>query len=724
MSSRGSPPDTATLLRFLTGPPPDHTRFAGGFIDLSGVHPLAIGDVWSVAEEIDDREMYRCERSFVGRTAAAIISRRSHVVPAFRGSACLDYLDRFVSRTEASENRSRYDVSMLEGRVSFALSRCVDLSFGGLRGLAERVLAICPWIEIPYVALVLGRIVGGAVEKQVLDVLTADFARSPLVIDELRMAAALPLREAAILSEMIDTSEWSPPVVETGGSRYRLSGLPEYVEFAHTILRRAVERVAAIHRGDVPYAADKAFTPTEAKVVGRCLRLGLDRDKPWVPPLLESLFPKVSVAPTAAKTMPSQAVAVALGHATEAYPTPEAVVILRQVLRGIRHAGVEKKLQRNLRGAEKGLAGRVEIALRLPPNEPVTKAQLTTLARALEATFGAPQSLTFATWHTRLAEHPAGRDIAASLIWRIVGGSADGAAVLPVAERGRLEFETADGDTVIPETDCDITLWHPADATPEARVRWRDLVVARQIRQPFKQAFREHYAVPDQAADNLTDMFAGHAVSLRPFLGLARREGWRAEGGNAITRRVGSWTVTLVLADEVYPGATGWTTSGNVGIWSSAEPRWVPASFARLPAAVLSEIFRSVDLLVGTSGFATIMEPGPTSEEPLRRAHLEHLGESPLGAMAEMRKRAVERVLSGRPDMSRLEFGPRHLRLGSYAIHLATSRVTRDGDPVTIDLPSRSSIAAVPWLPYDEKLLERIVYTAIEIAALTDSDPR
>ena len=47
---------------------------------------------------------------------------------------------------------------------------------------------------------------------------------------------------------------------------------------------------------------------------------------------------------------------------------------------------------------------------------------------------------------------------------------------------------------------------------------------------------------------------------------------------------------------------------------------------------------------------------------------------------------------------------------------LATGRVTCDGEPVTIDVPKSSNLAAVPWLPYDEKLLEMICYTAIEIA--------
>jgi hypothetical protein len=65
--------------------------------------------------------------------------------------------------------------------------------------------------------------------------------------------------------------------------------------------------------------------------------------------------------------------------------------------------------------------------------------------------------------------------------------------------------------------------------------------------------------------------------------------------------------------------------------------------------------------------------------------------------------------------MNDIQFEARHLRIGPYAIHLATGRVTCDGEPIIIDLP-KPKLAAVPWLPHDEKLLETIFYTAVELA--------
>jgi hypothetical protein len=191
------------------------------------------------------------------------------------------------------------------------------------------------------------------------------------------------------------------------------------------------------------------------------------------------------------------------------------------------------------------------------------------------------------------------------------------------------------------------------------------------IKQPFKQVFREHYFVPpDERADATTAIFAGHFVAITPLLGVARQERWR-DDDHYLTRSFGRWTARLHLADPIYPGRPGGTTTGNLGVWAPAEN--TPVRLGALPKATLSEIMRAVDLLVSASGFAVISED----------ADLRH----------EFHLRDMVRGLDG------VRFDSRHLRLGPYAIHLATGRVTREGEPVAIDLPKDPSRTARPWLP-------------------------
>jgi hypothetical protein len=440
--------------------------------------------------------------------------------------------------------------------------------------------------------------------------------------------------------------------------------------------------------------------------------VALDRDESWLPPVLDALFRQVTLAPTAAKTVPSQAVAIALGHAVEASPTPEAVATLRTVLRDIRHAGVKKKLQRNIRGAERGLANRAEIALRLPPDQPVSKQQLKTLTRSLEGGLATGMALSYDDWRMRLAEHAQVKTLAASLVWRIQGATGGGAAVVPGIERGRLTLRDVAGALVEAPPDGRVMLWHPVDATAAERDAWRDRMAALRIKQPFKQVFREHYALPAQdAAQTATAIFAGHVVAVMPFLGLARRERWELHY-DCLTRVFGRWTAELDLADHIYPGRGGNTTTGKLRLRASGGSSMAsPVRLGDVPAATLSEILRTVDLLVSVSGFALVGE-----DPPQREARLWRMSVAPLGATADLRKQALECALRGLDGMEGLQFDARHLRLGPYAIHLATGRVTRDGDPIEVDPPQRSNLVAVPWLPYDEALLETICLTAFEIA--------
>ncbi|MEI9985758.1 MAG: hypothetical protein WDN69_22795 [Aliidongia sp.] len=157
-----------------------------------------------------------------------------------------------------------------------------------------------------------------------LERLVAELADDPLLADELRVAAELDLPSAITLASVAHPDPGRAELAE-GEPDHRLSAMLLYAEFAEAALSQAAERVRAIHALTLPYFADKAFTLRESSVIARTARVALDRDEAWLPPMLDELFLKVSVAPTAAKTMPSQSVAIALGHAIEAFPTPETV---------------------------------------------------------------------------------------------------------------------------------------------------------------------------------------------------------------------------------------------------------------------------------------------------------------------------------------------------------------------------------------------------------------
>jgi hypothetical protein len=596
-------------------------------------------------------------------------------------------------------------VKLLSKMTSLQFTRGVDQF-----GTAERFLATADWRENPRLTIAVARLVDGEFAVHALEKLATDLAGSPLVVDELRVVFTLDIAANLIVADVRhsvigDDDAMDDPVL-------RLSAFPAYVAFAETGLKKAAERIRSIHKLEIPYASDKAFAPEECSLVARLARLALARDEAWVAPVLDELFRKVSLAPTAAKSVPSQSLAIALGHAVEAFPTPEAVATLRGVLDNIRHAGVEKKLQRNLRGAERGLAGRPEIALRLPADQPISKSQLTTLAHALEGGLALRMELAYDDWRSRLADRPQAKNLAASLVWRFLDADGGNLVVLPVIERGRTLLQDIGGAPVTPASGSRVMLWHPTDASAAERGAWRDRLAALRIKQPFKQVFREHYVVPpDELCETSCAMFSGHAVSVVPLLGLARKERWRLDD-DRLTRSFGPWWAKLDIADEIYPGYAGTTTIKGLSLWQSGGGSALPARLGDIPAAILSEILRAVDLLVSASGFGLAAD----DDDPARESRLRYLSQYSVGAMTDMRKEALARMFRGLDGMADWRFEARHLRVGPYAIHLATGRLTRDGEPVAIEVPKRASLPVAPWLPYDEKLLETIFLTAIEIA--------
>lgn len=67
-------------------------------------------------------------------------------------------------------------------------------------------------------------------------------------------------------------------------------------------------------------------------------------------------------------------------------------------------------------------------------------------------------------------------------------------------------------------------------------------------------------------------------------------------------------------------------------------------------------------------------------------------------------------VLARQIQEGKITLDERHIRVGEYAVHIATARVTKGGEPIEIAInQEKAQLAAMPWLPYDEILLQRIL---------------
>jgi hypothetical protein len=387
---------------------------------------------------------------------------------------------------------------------------------------------------------------------------------------------------------------------------------------------------------------------------------------------------------------------------------------MRGTHRLTRHAGVKKKLERSLRVAQKALGERPAVALRLPKRGSATQQQLTVLMRALETGYVQDAAYPFAQWQQHLIREPAAQPLAESLIWRIEPAQAAPQTVMLRVEQGTCRyFDTAGLEVPMRPVTGSVRLWHPLHGAARERDSWRDFVVARRIEQPFRQAFREYYRIAGDELDaSATAMFGNYLVLSVPVLGLAQSIGWHLDAGELV-RDHADQRVVLVADQPLYPGLAGAFETRAVRLEQRVGRSIQPLTWRHASALLISEALREVDLLVSVGTYA--LAEDPSLDAQLRQRQLASLSVQPAGESLRMRRAALERIFGSHPYAPHVVFDERHARVGEFAVHLSTARVTRRGDPIALPLAPQRTAIALPWLPYDETLLERIAHT---VAAL------
>lgn len=502
-------------------------------------------------------------------------------------------------------------------------------------------------------------------------------------------AARRRLGPAAAVA-LLTVREHDSRLMDTDGleAEFRaLAGDPAYVAAAREVIIRAAQRARAVQVGAVPYVADKAFAYEESGVVGRAARCALELDAPWVEQVLQ-LLADMSVAPTAAKTLPSQAVANAVARAIGDVPTPEAVAVLDRLAKEVRHASVKRRFARLVPVARKALGGRPGVGLRVLQDEALTAAQVKAWLAALEGAWLAEASWPFDEWWRTMHGRPELSCVTERLVWALDDGrSFRGAPGALVA--------ADDAPVAVPE-EGRVRLWHPVEATDDERQSWRDHAHRHRLEQPARQVFREYYRAGDLDV-------VGLEVDLRQLVGIARREGWTVDEGVA-TRRVGNLMCELYVDSNLYPGIEGTAPCAGIRlgkprlvevswsgrlVWTLAEP----APDAGLPPVVVSEVLRSADLVVSASAVAL-------DDETYRWTTTSG------GALAT--RRAVLQPILAELDVSTGPVpvvGKRHVEVGQYRIHLTTARVMRDGEEVALRPVGKHGL----WAPSEDRLLAKIV---------------
>ncbi|MFI7609997.1 DUF4132 domain-containing protein [Nonomuraea terrae] len=340
-------------------------------------------------------------------------------------------------------------------------------------------------------------------------------------------------------------------------------------------------------------------------------------------------------------------------------------------------------------------------------------------------------------------DHPVTGLYARDLIWQIPQGPAG----LPVRTETGWELTDPLGRRVQPHPDTPVLLWHPIRETAGDVRAWRDFLLERGVRQPYKQAFREVYLLTpaEESARTRSRRFTGHVLRYGQAKALLNQRGWTdlsighwdyecgGDQGEAI-KELSGWRARWGMHIVGDPHTDGW---GTASFCAAEDLRFSPVDapgfrgwnagegvpLTEVPPLVLSEVLRDADLAVGVASVGLDQEVVHGHED-----YWQAYGFGELSETARTRHDVLARLLPRLTIADRAELTDRFLRvrgeLRTYKIHLGSGNILME--------PNDAYLGIVPghapdvFLPFEEGggMLSVILSKAFLLAADTGiTDP-
>ncbi|WCN82638.1 DUF4132 domain-containing protein [Micromonospora sp. LH3U1] len=342
----------------------------------------------------------------------------------------------------------------------------------------------------------------------------------------------------------------------------------------------------------------------------------------------------------------------------------------------------------------------------------------------LEGLLRRDRAWTVEQWRERFLDHPLARALARRLIWTVDGVACcwGGAALRTVDDE---VFEPADAATV--------RLWHPVDDT-SAVGSWRDFLARHAITQPFKQAHREQYLLTDaeRTTGTYSNRFAAHIVRQHRLNALLSRRGWsyvrhRNDGASydAPWLALPDWELRAELNIAGIDDGEDLTfdTMSTDQLRITREDG-TPVPLEQVPAVVLSEVMRDVDLFVAVAGVGN--DPNWFDGGPQGR-YRDYWARNSFGDLtppARTRREVLVELIPRLSIADRCTFTDRFLEvcgdLHTYRIHCGSGNILIAPDDRYLCIIPESAKAKEPemFLPFEgDSRLAEIISKALLLAA-------
>ena len=362
----------------------------------------------------------------------------------------------------------------------------------------------------------------------------------------------------------------------------------------------------------------------------------------------------------------------------------------------------------------------------------------------------------WSTWQERYLNHPLMGCLARRLLWQFEQGENHAVGIW---DEGALRDRAGERISWLDST-TQVSLWHPITANPETIQGWRDWLLAREIQQPFKQAHREIYLLTpaEETTRIYSNRFAGHILKQHQFHALCGQRGWKnqlrlmvdddclpatlllpqwdlraefwieaiGEEYGVDTNEVGSFLYLTTDQVRFYPlqAAENYAHACGGRYGTYGRPDNEPIALTEIPALVLTEVMRDVDLFVGVASVGN--DPNWSDGGPEGR-HLDYwqsysFGE--LSATAQTRRQVLETLIPRLKKIrDRCSLQERFLvvrgDIRTYKIHLGSGNILMEPNDqylCIVKAPNRENQESL-FLPFEgDKTLAVILSKAFLLA--------
>ncbi len=248
-------------------------------------------------------------------------------------------------------------------------------------------------------------------------------------------------------------------------------------------------------------------------------------------------------------------------------------------------------------------------------------------------------------WKSYIVHHPLIGVYADDMIWMDIQN--DHSFILSDGK-----FIDVEGREVSLASDSRIKLWHPILVESEEVNSWQTYIYQNNIKQPLRQAFREHYPFSSTELEGTDSMrFAHHFLNSRKLMAIAQSAGWiftYAHQGQSWPRRfIKQKNMTVHLRcdyhaqDYATPSKEMFFTEGNTTKVEYETPK-DRLQLSSIPKTTLSECCRDIDLFIATTSIANDPELSTESEDQKMYRGDFHKSHFSDNASASIRKEVIQ----------------------------------------------------------------------------------